>query len=42
MFIEVTEEVEDKCVIGDRLPEVTKGGHHAFHPTTILGDGEVP
>lgn len=42
MLIEVAEEVEDKRTIRDRLPDVTKGGHHAFHPAAILGDGEVP
>jgi hypothetical protein len=29
-LIEATEEVKDMCAIGDRLPEVTKGGCQPF------------
>lgn len=41
-LVEAVEKVENKCAIGDWLPEITDGGRHAFHLAAILSDREVP
>jgi hypothetical protein len=40
-LVEIAEKVEDERAIGDKHPEVTKGGHNAFHLAVVLSDREV-
>lgn len=40
-FVEPAADVEDKCAIGDLLPEVAKVLRLAFVEPAVISDGEV-
>ena len=40
-FIETADNIEEECMVGDVLTEVTKGVHHALEALVVVGDGEV-
>jgi hypothetical protein len=41
-LVEVVKKVEDERAVGDRLPEIIEGDHHAFHLVAVLGDRYLP